>query len=711
MTKQKFSKQLRMMVDTKAKALVAFTLLCPGLAWSAVIQSIEHESISADQSSIIVTMDQEVKKPLSFEINNPARIAFDFADTQSALSTKRVPINVGFLKDINVASHKDRTRLVLNLSKKTNYDTKVEGNRFYINLNSGVSGAVYNTVSTADSSVVSYTQSPKINKVDFRRGEKGEGRLVIGLSNRNMPVNVYKKGSKVYAEFMGADIPRDYTQRLDVLDFASPAKYIDVAKTSKGVLFTVTPNTKSFEHMAYQSDDVFTLELKPISKADQERKIKDKFGFTGERLSLNFQDIDTRTVLQLISDFTGTNVVVSDSVGGTLTLRLKDVPWDQALDIILKTKGLSKRESGNVMLIAPAAELAAQEKIALEARKQVEQLAPIRSEFININYAKAEDIAGLIKTASANNTGSEELAKSGTGLLSARGNLVVDVRTNTILINDTAEVIEKIIQLVERLDVPVKQVLIESRIVIASESFNKSLGARFGVTADGLGRPTNGNGQVLSPSLGTTEQIVNGDTVELNDALNFNSPVSGGGTIGLAIAKIADGSLLNLELSALQAEGNGEIVSTPRVITADQKEASIEQGVQIPYQESSASGAATVSFKDAVLGLKVTPQVTPDENVILDLSVSQDTVGTIYNSVPSIDTRKVETQVLVADGETIVLGGIFVDTTDNSVTKVPFFGDLPGLGRFFRSTVKSRQKREILIFVTPKIIKSAATSN
>lgn len=709
MTKQIFSKQLRMM-GAKAKALVAFTLLCPGLAWSAVIQSIEHESVSADQLRVVVTMDQRVNQPLSFEINNPARIAFDFADTQSALSTKRVPVNVGFLKDVNVASHKDRTRLVLNLSKKTNYNTKIEGNRFYINLNSGVSGAIYNTAAVADSSAVSYTQSPEINKVDFRRGEKGEGRLVIGLSNRNMPVNVYKKGSKVYAEFMGADIPRDYTQRLDVLDFASPAKYIDVTKTSKGVLFTVTPNTKAFEHMAYQSDDVFTLELKPISKVEQERKIKDKFGFTGERLSLNFQDIDTRTVLQLISDFTGTNVVVSDSVGGTLTLRLKDVPWDQALDIILKTKGLSKRESGNVMLIAPAAELAAQEKVALEARKQVQQLAPIRSEFMNINYAKAEDIANLIKTASAT-VNSEERKNTGTGLLSARGSLAVDARTNTILVNDTAEVIEKIIQLVERLDIPVKQVLIESRIVIASEDFNKSLGARFGVTADGLGRPTNGSGQILTPSLDTTKEIINGDTVDLENALNFNSPVSGGGKIGLSIAKLADGSLLNLELSALQSEGNGEIVSTPRVITADQKEASIEQGVEVPYLEASASGAASVSFKKAVLGLKVTPQVTPDDNIILDLNVSQDTIGTVYNGTPSIDTRTVETQVLAADGETIVLGGIFVDETSNSVTKVPFFGDLPGLGKFFRKTIKSNQKREILIFVTPKIIKTATSSN
>lgn len=699
-------KTLQSAAKARSKTLFSLLLVCPGLAWSAVIQNIEHESISADQVRVIVTMDQMVKEPLGFEINNPARIAFDFADTQSALSTKKVPVNVGFLNDINVASHKNRTRLVLNLSKRTNYNTRIDGNRFYINLSSGATSSDFNTASVVTQDVVNYSSSSEINKVDFRRGEKGEGRLVVGLSNRNMPVNVYKKGSKVYAEFVGADIPKEYTQRLDVLDFASPAKYVDVAKTSKGVLFTVTPNTKAFEHMAYQSDDVFTLELKPISKAEQERKVRDKFGFTGERLSLNFQDIDTRTVLQLISDFTGTNVVVSDSVGGTLTLRLKDVPWDQALDIILKTKGLSKRESGNVMLIAPAAELAAQEKIALEARKQVEQLAPIRSEFIRVNYAKAAEMATLVGSAG----GGEDGAAS-TGMLSPRGSMAVDTRTNTILINDTSEAIENVRRVIERLDVPVKQVLIESRIVIASEDFNKSLGARFGVTADGLNRPVNGGGQVVSPGLTTTEQIVNGETVDLQDALNFNSPVSGGGSIGLAIAKIADGSLLNLELSALQAEGNGEIVSTPRVITADQKEASIEQGVEIPYLEASASGAASVSFKKAVLGLKVTPQITPDENIILDLDVSQDTLGTVFNGTPSIDTRKVQTQVLAADGETIVLGGIFVDESNNSVTKVPFFGDLPGVGRFFRSTVRTSQKREILIFVTPKIIKSSALNN
>lgn len=708
MTKHTFRKCFST-TSIKVKLLAALLLICPGLSWSAVIQSIGHESVSTDKVSVVITTNEPVSAPLSFEINNPARIAFDFPDTQSALSTKRVPINVGFLNDINVASHKSRTRLVLNLSKQTNYSTRTQGNRFYIDLHSGTSNATYKTSSVANSNVLNYSTSPKINKVDFRRGEKGEGRLVVGLSNRNMPVNVYKKGSKVIAEFVGADIPRDYTQRLDVLDFASPAKYIDVAKTAKGVLFTITPNTDAFEHLAYQSDEMFTLELKPMSKVDQERKARDKFGFTGERLSLNFQDIDTRTVLQLISDFTGTNVVVSDAVGGTLTLRLKDVPWDQALDIILKTKGLSKRESGNVMLIAPAAELAAQEKIALEARKQVEQLAPIRSEFIRVNYAKAADMAKLISSASSGGEGEEGGSKS--GMLSPRGSMTVDERTNTILINDTSEAIDNIRQVVERLDVPVKQVLIESRIVIASEDFNKSLGARFGVVGDGLSRPNNGNGQILTTSLDTTKEIINGETVDLQNALNFNSPIGGGGKVGLSISKLADGSLLNLELSALQAEGNGEIVSTPRVITADQKEASIEQGVEVPYLESSPSGAASVSFKKAVLGLRVTPQVTPDENIILDLKVSQDTIGTVFNGTPSIDTRKVQTQVLAADGETIVLGGIFVDETNNSVTKVPFFGDLPGVGKFFRSTIKTNKKREILIFVTPKIIKSAATRN
>lgn len=692
------SKKIGQQLSFAAKSLLALTVLVPAIGYSAVINNIEHQSLSGDRVQIVVTTDVPVKEPLSFVINEPARIAFDFLDTTAAIAKKHIPVNTGYLKDIFVASHDSRTRLVLNLDNKATYSTSQNGNQLIITLSQNNSSAGgYKTASVGGKHAQADTHGvPMIDKVDFRRGEKGEGRLIIGLSDRNAPVNVYQKGGKVYAEFLGANIGPGLAQRLDVVDFATPAKTVDITKTRSGILFSVTPLKNAYEHIAYQSDDLFTLELKPVSKAEQQRQAREKFGFTGERLSLNFQDIDTRTVLQLISDFTGTNVVVSDSVNGTLTLRLKDVPWDQALDIILKTKGLGKRESGNVMLIAPSAELAQMEKITLEAQKQAEELAPILSEFININYAKADDIASVISESSSSDD------KDSVTLLSPRGSMTTDIRTNTILIKDTAESIENVRRVVQRLDVPVKQVMIESRIVSASEEFSKSLGARIGVQG---GAKSKGTQAIVSSKIADPSSPPG-----VNDVLNF-SGAGGVGTIGLSIAKLADSSLLALELSALQAEGNGEVISTPRVITADRQQASIEQGVEVPYLEAAASGAASVAFKKAVLSLNVTPQVTPEGSIILDLNVSQDSVGRIYQGTPSIDTLSTKTQVLVDDGETVVLGGIFIDETTRGVTKVPFFGDLPGIGRLFRSNDNKHQKKEILIFVTPKIIKTNSPVN
>lgn len=700
----KFTKstKIRCKMTTAAKTLLALTVLLPSISHAAVIKDISHSNLPGEKVQVVVTTDVPVKEPLSFVINEPARIAFDFLDTTSQLGKKRIAVNSSYLKDIFVASTGSRTRLVLNLDNMALYQSAQKGNQYTITLQpqGSTSSSGYQSASIGGSNVKSaLSNQPMINKVDYRRGEKGEGRLIIGLSDRNTPVNVYQKGGKVYAEFAGADIGKGLAQRLDVLDFATPAKTIDINKTKRGVVFAVTPVKAAYEHIAYQSDDVFTLELKPVSRAEQQRQAKEKFGFTGERLSLNFQDIDTRTVLQLISDFTGTNVVVSDTVGGTLTLRLKDVPWDQALDIILKTKGLDKRESGNVMLIAPSAELAQMEKITLEAQKQAQELAPVISEFVNVNYAKADDIANVIRETSNGNSDDDNGVSS---LLSPRGSMTVDTRTNTILIKDTAESIAGIRRVIERLDVPVKQVLIESRIVSASEEFSKSLGARIGVQ---------GGAKTGSTSALVSSKIADPSTTPgVAEALNFSGAGSVG-TIGLSIAKLADSSLLALELSALQAEGNGEVISTPRVITADRQAASIEQGVEVPYLEAAASGAASVAFKKAVLSLNVTPQVTPEGSIVLDLSVSQDSVGRIYQGTPSIDTLSTKTQVLVDDGETVVLGGIFIDETTQGVTKVPFFGDLPGIGRFFRSNDKKHQKKEILIFVTPKIIKSKSDIN
>lgn len=681
------------------------------IAGAAVIEGVSYQALPGDRLQIKIVSDVPLDDPLSFTINNPARIALDFQNATAEIKNRHIAIGVGATNSLDVVSHGGRTRLVLNLNEMLPFSVQNNGDSFYITIENtpgarAVSASSASSVGGGDA-LGGSIQDSSVAKLDFRRGDGGEGRVIISLSDSGIPVNVSQEGNRVIADLIGATVDEALIQRLDVIDFATPAKFIDVTQTDDGVRVAITPLDSNYEHLAYQSDSVFTLELKPVSKEEQEKAAKSKFGYTGERLSLNFQDIEVRSVLQLIADFTGLNVVVSDSVKGTLTLRLKNVPWDQALDIILKTKGLDKRKSGNVLLIAPAEEIAQQEKVSLEAKKQVKELAPLRSEFMQMNYAKAIDIASLLKSESG----------EGGAILSVRGSVSVDERTNTLLINDTAEVIDTVRRVVDELDVAVEQVLIEARIVIANEDFRKQLGARFGVNGNGFGTGgITGTGQVASGTLNGTTQVINGQTLELSDRLNFNMPVArtattNPGQFGLALAKLPGGTLLELELSALQSSGDGEIVSTPRIITANQQEAFVEQGVEIPYLEASSSGAATVTFKQAVLKLTVTPQITPDENVIMDLNVKQDSVGDIFQDIPSINTRELETKVLVKNGETIVLGGIFQHETNNVISKVPFFGDLPLLGRFFRNTNEVENKREILIFVTPKIVRDTLEFN
>jgi type IV pilus assembly protein PilQ len=458
-----------------------------------------------------------------------------------------------------------------------------------------------------------------------------------------------------------------------------------------------------FDHLAYQSEDLFTLDVKALSQVEQEQAKKDKFTYTGERLSLNFQNIEVRAVLQLIADFTGLNMVASDTVSGSLTLRLKNVPWDQALDIILKTKGLAMRQTGNVILIAPTEEIAAREKLELEAQKQIEELAPLRSEFIQVNYAKASTLATLLKA--------EE-----NSLMTDRGRVSVDERTNTLLVRDTGDAINSIRELVATLDIPVRQVLIESRIVIADDSFNRDLGVRFGVSyqwnVNGSNRTQGLVGGGLPGDTNFGGVIGPGDSLSTSGAqdllvdLPIGNPAS---AIKFAVVSIPD-FILQLELQALQLEGRGEVISNPRVVTANQKEATIEQGTEIPFQEASSSGATSTSFKKAVLSLKVTPQITPDDRVIMDLAVNQDTVGQEFSGIPSVDTRSVTTQVLVDNGDTVVLGGIYEQTQREDIEKVPFFGDLPYLSWLFKTTSVRDDKRELIIFVTPRILKDAGTA-
>lgn len=700
-------KSTKVLLSTRFSALLlacACLLLQASPSFAAAIEDIKYSSLPGDRLQIEIISSDEMTDPLSFTINNPARIALDFRDTKSNLKKKIIPIGVGAAKSINVASTGNRTRLVINLNEVLPYSIQNNGKSIYVTLDGASTGASGNINSISSNAAADIKENQVINKVDFRRGDKGEGRIIVDLGNRNMPVNVLQEGNRVIADLIGATIDDSLVQRLDVIDFATPAKYVDVTQNDEGVRISVVPMDPNFEHLAYQSDQTFTLEIKPISKEEQEKIAKDKFGYTGERLSLNFQDIEVRSVLQLIADFTGLNVVVSDSVKGTLTLRLKNVPWDQALDIILKTKGLDKRKSGNVLLVAPTEEIAQQEKVSLEAKQQIKELSPIRSEFIQVNYAKAEEMAELL---GGGDKGS---------IISERGSVSVDERTNTVLISDTATVIENARRIISRLDIPVQQVLVESRIVIANDDFRKQLGARFGITNDSFGTGTVGTGQATAGTLEATTQALNNDEIGGNERLNFNMPVAATGAaspgrFGLALAKLPTGSLIELELSALQSAGDGEIVSTPRVITANQKEAYIEQGVEIPYLEASSGGAATVSFKKAVLSLAVTPQITPDENVILDLTVKQDSVGDVFQNIPSINTREVNTQVLVNNGETIVLGGVFQHETNYTTTKVPFFGDLPLIGRFFRNKSDTENKRELLIFVTPKIVRDTLEFN
>jgi type IV pilus assembly protein PilQ len=533
-----------------------------------------------------------------------------------------------------------------------------------------------------------------ISAIDFRRGDRGEGRVVITLADPATPVDVVEEGGKVIARFKNAPVPDALVRRLDVLDFATPVKFIDTSRLGINAEVAVTPIASGdFEQVAYQSGNLFTIELQPLTQEKlDERKLREP-EYTGEKISLSFQSVDIRSLLQIIADVAGTNMVVSDAVTGEIAIRLQNVPWDQALDIILRTKGLGMRQQGNVMLVAPLTELAERDKIELEAQKQQTELAPLRTELIQVNYAKAQDIAALLKA--GENT-----------ILSERGRVNVDERTNSLLVLETREVIGNIRALIGQLDIPVKQVLIESRIVIANNDFSKELGARFGVShINHINSSTIGVG-------GTAEgaRTARGGIVPALDGggLNWDFPAAAeAGRFGLAI--LGNDYAVDMELSALQAEGRGEVISSPRVLTANAKQASIEQGVEIPYQQSSSSGATNIQFKKAVLALTVTPQITPDNRVIMDLNVTQDNVGDIVptgdgGTAPAINTREVNTQALVDNGATVVLGGIFVQENRNDVSKVPLLGDVPILGALFRNRLTVANKDELLIFVTPKIL-------
>jgi type IV pilus assembly protein PilQ len=661
------------------------------LALANELKSLEYSSQSNGKLDLIFTFSSDIKEPESFTIDEPSRIVVDFADVTNGLDKKTENINLGATKSVSVVEAGDRTRAVINLSEKTNYSLFQESNRVIISIN----GA------TQDKSL--HDNLSQIETIDFKRGANGEGQFIIFLDGRNPLMDVYQRRNEVIVDLIDIKLPEDLRRQLDVVDFSTPIQTIKSDNQLGHAQFVLTMTGK-FEHLAYQSENKVVIEVKPIKAESAQANQQDQFGYKGEKLSLNFQNIEVRSVLQLLADFTKLNLVTSDTVQGNLTLRLQNVPWDQALDIILKTKGLAMRQNGNVMLVAPAAEIAAQEAQELQAKKQLVELEPLYSEVFEINFAKASELETILS--SEGGSGSSE--SSGEGFLSSRGSVTVDVRTNSLLIRDTAKQLEEIRKLISQLDVPVRQVLIESRIVIASDNFAKDLGVRFGASKYSDSNSEYISDIAVSGSLEQAENLIDGEPLETPDQLNVNLPVaSAAGSIALALAKLPFGTSLELELSAMQQEGKGEIISSPRVITSNQKEATIQQGTQVPYQEASSSGATAVSFKEATLSLGVTPQITPDDHVIMDLRVSKDEVGSIYNGVPSIDTRSVATQVLVENGETVVLGGIYEQRLVNSSTRVPFFGDLPYVGFLFKSTEKQDDKSELLVFVTPKIIKDS----
>ncbi|NNJ73256.1 MAG: type IV pilus secretin PilQ family protein [Enterobacterales bacterium] len=655
---------------------------------AAVLQDVSYAVLPGNRVEIRLAMSEETMPSREFTTNNPARISLDFDNTSSALAKRNTRIDTGNVVGVTAVEAGSKTRVVVALLEMSAYQAYSEGNDFVITIGSGGSTSIYNEPTTSSGSSTEKTMSGGISSVDFRRGTGGEGQIILSLPDSNVSVDLRQEGRKVIADFYDASIQEALLRKLDVIDFGTPATYIQTSRFSDKVRVTID-TISEFEYLAYQTDNQFTIELKPLTEAEAEKIRDDKNLYVGERLSLMFQDIEVRAVLQIIAQHTGLNLVASDTVRGNLTLRLQNVPWDQALDIILKTKGLDKRIDGNVMLVAPAQEIAAREKMELEASKQVSELAPSRTELIQVNYAMASEIATLLK------------AKENT-LLSTRGSVTVDDRTNSLLVHDTADKLEEIRDLTNKLDVPVRQVQIESRIVTASSGWTEELGVQWGMTKIQSEATLSGS---LAASNDLNSQIGDGDA-NLGDTLNVSLPVANAaGSFGISYANLSDGLLLDLELSALENENRGEVIASPRVITANQKEAMIEAGEEIPFQNATSSGATSVQFKKAVLSLTVTPQITPDDRIILDLTVTQDTRGEDTISGPAINTQQVTTQVLVDNGQTVVLGGIYQQRTNRDETKVPLLGDIPWLGWLFRTQSDVKAKQELLIFVTPKILK------
>jgi len=695
---------------THVSGLAAMTVFAMTATLAHAQNSIESVNISGQQGGTtlvkITLKNTPAATPASFAVNNPPRIAFDFPDTVNGSGKTVQEVGEGDVRRVNIVQAGNRSRLVLEIARPLGYDAKIEGNAILITLGGTAAAGTSAPAPAAQTFAQAKAGDGKhsLRDIDFRRGQTGEGRVLVDLSDNQVGIDLRTQGRSLIVDFLNTAIPKNLERRLDVVDFGTPVDSIETFTQGGNTRMVITPRG-AWEHSAYQTDNRFILEIKKVVD-DPNRLVQT--GFSGEKLSLNFQNVEVRAVLQVIAEFTGLNVITSDTVGGSLTLRLKDVPWDQALDIILQSKGLDMRKTGNVVWIAPRDELATREKLALEARAQISDLEPLRTESMQVNYQKATEFQKL-------------LSDSTQKILSKRGSAVVDVRTNTVFVQDTPTRLEEIRKLLKQIDIPVRQVMIESRIVEANDTFSRNLGARLGfndTSGQGFKIGSSGGGTrgAFGGSLATTAGAAGqaGASGSFTDTLAVNLPAQGlsganPGVFSFLLFNDKSTRFLNLELSALQADGKGKIISSPRVITADKVEATIEQGTEIPYQQATSSGATSVSFRKATLSLKVKPQITPNDDVIMNLRVNKDSVGQNTLSGPAIDTKQVITEVLVENGGTVVIGGIYTQDERSTTTKVPVLGDLPYVGFLFKNNQRVDDRRELLIFISPKILKEGAT--
>ncbi|WP_233153002.1 type IV pilus secretin PilQ [Motiliproteus sp. MSK22-1] len=693
--KQTYTHLTSLMVLTCLVFTLSSITLSNKVQADATITDTSFVALPGNKMELRIDFDAPPPIPRSYMIENPARVVLDLWGVKNGLGTKNLDIKSGQVDSVNLAEVKGRVRLIANLYEATEYDAYIEENSLFIVFGSGTVARSSDASVSPKKTLTAQAASARttIQSIDFRRIEGDLGRILITLTDSKAGVDIVEEGSNVIVNLIGAQIPADLEQRIDVQDFSTPITFIDAMGNGNNTSILIKPSAQPYDYLAYQSENQLVIDFKPITDAEADQLQREKFPYTGEKLSLNFQDIDIRSVLQIIADVTDLNLVVSDTVGGNITLRLKNVPWDQALELVLKTKSLDKRVIGNVMMVAPASEIAERERFELETNKQVAELAPLNTLFLQVNYAKAAEIAALLS--------SEQ------GMLSERGSMKPDPRTNMLLIQDTDRNIAKVRRALKKLDVPVRQVMIEARIVTVSTDATKDLGVQWslGGVNDGSNRVVIGSGMDDVRRAGGGLPIT-----EIPTTLNVDLGATTTGASNFAIGFGNNDLFLGFQISALEADGQAEVISQPKIITANGKQARIQSGNEIPFQTVE-DGEVSIEFKDVVLSLDVTPQITPDNRLILDLKVNQDSVGeTLPNGEVGIDTNELETQVLVDNGETVVLGGVFKNETSRSLAKTPFFGDLPIVGNLFRHTLNKDNKVELLIFITPKIIEESVTA-